>query len=105
MAPGRKCHEGLKIPAHFRPTQRPSQPCPTGVHTDARHTTRKVTEHAMTSKTTAEARREGKAESLAGRYGDIGISAVAAAVRYQSEAKNPAYAPVEPNAAVWLQEL
>jgi hypothetical protein len=27
------------------------------------------------------------------RYGSIGISAVAAAVRYQSEAKNPAYAP------------
>ena len=28
------------------------------------------------------------------RYGAIGISAVAAALRYQSEAKNPAYAPV-----------
>lgn len=28
------------------------------------------------------------------RYGDIGISAVAAAVRYQGAAKNPAYAPV-----------
>lgn len=28
------------------------------------------------------------------RYGQIGISAVAAAVRYQGEAKNPAYAPV-----------
>jgi hypothetical protein len=27
-------------------------------------------------------------------YGQIGISAVAAAVRYQGEAKNPAYAPV-----------
>jgi hypothetical protein len=27
-------------------------------------------------------------------YGAIGISAVAAALRYQSEAKNPAYAPV-----------
>jgi hypothetical protein len=27
------------------------------------------------------------------RYGEIGISAVAAAVRYCSEAKNPAYAP------------
>jgi hypothetical protein len=32
-------------------------------------------------------------EALDGRYGKIGISAVAAAVRYQSEAKNPAYAP------------
>lgn len=28
------------------------------------------------------------------RYGQIGISAVAAAVRYQGEAKNSAYAPV-----------
>jgi hypothetical protein len=28
------------------------------------------------------------------RYGQIGISAVAAAVRYQGIAKNPAYAPV-----------
>jgi hypothetical protein len=29
------------------------------------------------------------------RYGEIGISAVAAAVRYQSEPKNPAYAPTD----------
>ncbi len=29
------------------------------------------------------------------RYGQIGISAVAAAARYQGGAKNPAYAPVE----------
>jgi hypothetical protein len=28
------------------------------------------------------------------RYGRIGISAVAAALPYQSEAKNPAYSPV-----------
>lgn len=32
------------------------------------------------------------------RYGRIGISAVAAAVRYQSDGKNPAYAPVEDSA-------
>jgi len=31
--------------------------------------------------------------SLDCRYGKIGISAVAAAVRYQGAAKNPAYAP------------
>ena len=31
--------------------------------------------------------------SLDGRYRQIGISAVAAAVRYQGAAKNPAYAP------------
>jgi len=29
------------------------------------------------------------------RYRQIGISAVAAALRYQGEAKNPAYAPVD----------
>jgi hypothetical protein len=31
--------------------------------------------------------------ALARRYGQIGISAVAAAARYQGEARNPAYAP------------
>lgn len=31
------------------------------------------------------------------RYGEIGISAVAAAVRYQGAAKNPAYAPAAIN--------
>ena len=34
-----------------------------------------------------------KYRSLDGRYRQIGISAVAAAVRYQGVAKNPAYAP------------
>jgi hypothetical protein len=38
-----------------------------------------------------EQRRE-RAE-LDARFGQIGISAVAAALRYQSDAKNPAYAP------------
>jgi hypothetical protein len=32
--------------------------------------------------------------NLDSRYGQIGISAVAAALQYQSEVKNPAYAPV-----------
>lgn len=41
---------------------------------------------------TTEQRRE-RAE-LDARYGKIGISAVAAALRYGSDAKNPAYAPV-----------
>jgi len=35
----------------------------------------------------------GEAMALAGCYGQIGISAVVAAVRYQGSAKNPAYAP------------
>jgi hypothetical protein len=59
----------------------------------------------MTSKTAADNRVAPKAESLARRYGEIGIPAVAAAVRYQSEAKNPAYAPVEPRPAQWLEDM
>jgi hypothetical protein len=35
-----------------------------------------------------------KETALDRRYGAIGISAVAAAARYQGPAKNPAYAPV-----------
>jgi hypothetical protein len=34
---------------------------------------------------------------LDARYGAIGISAVAAAVCYKGEARNPAYAPVVPD--------
>jgi hypothetical protein len=33
---------------------------------------------------------------LDSRYGEIGISAVAAALQEKREAKNPAYAPVSP---------
>lgn len=39
----------------------------------------------------------GHATDLHERYGEIGISAVAAAVRYKSDARNPRYAPVAPN--------
>jgi hypothetical protein len=35
----------------------------------------------------------GESTALDRRYGKIGISAVAAAARYQGSAKNPAYAP------------
>jgi hypothetical protein len=34
--------------------------------------------------------------NLDSQYGAIGISAVAAALQFKSEAKNPAYAPVVP---------
>ena len=34
---------------------------------------------------------------LHAHYGEIGISAVAAAIRYKSDARNPAYAPVAPD--------
>jgi len=52
----------------------------------------------MAKKTTQKARDARKTPNIATalhrQYGKIGISAVAAAVRYQGEAKNPAYAPV-----------
>ncbi|HKM87683.1 MAG TPA: hypothetical protein VJX48_03690 [Xanthobacteraceae bacterium] len=52
---------------------------------------------ADTAKKTANQRKARKSSdeniALHRRYGQIGISAVAAAVRYQGDAKNPAYAP------------
>ena len=45
-------------------------------------------------RTTTEQRRE--RTDLDPRFGQIGISAVAAALQYRSDSKNPAYAPVEP---------
>jgi hypothetical protein len=52
-------------------------------------------EHVMTSPKSDEGRQKPSRESaLENRYGTIGISAVAAALRYQSDSKNPAYAPV-----------
>lgn len=38
------------------------------------------------------------------RYGKIGISAVVAALPYQSQARNPAYAPAEPQPAESREE-
>jgi hypothetical protein len=46
------------------------------------------------NKAQPETRRE--EPSLDHRYGQIGISAVAAALRYQSDAKKPANAPAAP---------
>jgi hypothetical protein len=40
------------------------------------------------------AERRSEANNLTVRYGSIGISAVAAALRYRDAGKNPAYAPV-----------
>jgi len=51
---------------------------------------------------TPEQRRE-RAE-LDVRFGKIGISAVAAALRYQSETKNPAYAPAAEPASSQFDE-
>jgi hypothetical protein len=43
--------------------------------------------------------------NLDGRYGKIGIPAVAAALPYQSDVKNPADAPVVSRQEKWLAEL
>ncbi|HET9245443.1 MAG TPA: hypothetical protein VFO15_06540 [Xanthobacteraceae bacterium] len=43
--------------------------------------------------------------SLDSRYGEIGISAVAAALQYQSEVKNPAYAPAVHQPDKWTAEM
>jgi hypothetical protein len=57
----------------------------------------------MTLKTSADttARPE---SNLDDRYGKIGIPAVAAAIAYQSDAKNSAYAPADSHADRWLAE-
>jgi hypothetical protein len=47
---------------------------------------------------------QGKGEDLGGRYGKIGIPAVAAALPYQSDAKNSAYAPVVHRDDEWRSE-
>ncbi|MPZ37815.1 MAG: hypothetical protein GEU95_07085 [Rhizobiales bacterium] len=47
----------------------------------------------MPLKSAAPSSDQRKGEDLGGRYGKIGIPAVAAARRYQSDAKNQAYAP------------
>jgi hypothetical protein len=54
----------------------------------------------MTKKNAVEpVRKPARSEpNLDSRYGEIGISAVAAALQYTGEAKNPAYAPVAPQA-------
>jgi hypothetical protein len=49
---------------------------------------------AETAKKTTQKAEPAKETALDRRYGAIGISAVAAAARYQGAAKNPAYAPV-----------
>jgi hypothetical protein len=50
----------------------------------------------MTSKNAATTNERRRGEDLDGRYGKIGIPAVAAALPYGCDSKNPAYAPVAP---------
>ena len=59
----------------------------------------------MKSKSVAPSQVQQKGEDLDGRYGKIGIPALAAALPYQSDAKNPAYAPVVHRDEVWRSEM
>jgi len=60
--------------------------------------TKKTTKTTQKTKSATNTRRTaGESSGLVDRYQQIGISAVAAAVRYQGVAKNPAYAPVSIN--------
>ncbi len=59
----------------------------------------------MHSKDAAQVDQKREETTLDGRYGKIGIPAVAAAVAYQSDAKNPAYAPAVSRTERWLALL
>jgi hypothetical protein len=59
----------------------------------------------MKAKDAATLNAQRKGEDLDDRYGKIGIPALAAALPYQSDAKNPAYAPVTPRAEEWRWEM
>jgi hypothetical protein len=58
---------------------------------------------AKNMQSTQSIRRE--AQNLEVRYGEIGISAVVAAMRYQSDAKRPAQVSAQPQPDRWLQEM
>ena len=59
----------------------------------------------MTMQNAADSIVERDDADLEHRYGKIGIPAVAAALAYQSDAKNPAYAPVVPRDDKWRSDL
>jgi hypothetical protein len=56
-----------------------------------------------TAQSTQSIRRD--AQNLDGRYGKIGISAVAAAMRYQGDTKDPARVPTDRQADRWLKDM
>ena len=60
----------------------------------------------MTKKNVAQSKENSRRTEpkLDSRYGAIGISAVAAALQYQSEVKNPAYAPSVHELDKWIAE-
>jgi hypothetical protein len=70
-----------------------------------KNTTKSPRSKKMKSQTTAPSSDQRKVEDLGGRYGKIGIPAVAAALPYQSDAKNSAYAPVVHREEEWRDEM
>jgi hypothetical protein len=58
----------------------------------------------MKSKDADEIDRKRDAENLDGRYGKIGIPAVAAAVAYKGEIRNTSDVPVAPSTERWLAQ-
>jgi hypothetical protein len=56
----------------------------------------------MSERASTDQRRE--RSELDPRFGKVGISAVAAAMRYRGEQKNPAYAPCVPSARMPIEE-
>ena len=62
-----------------------------------------LTERAVSKKNTTPSTQptSGNEADLGSRYGEIGISALAAALKYKSENKNPAYAPASPSSDKW----
>jgi hypothetical protein len=65
------------------------------------------TEKKMSNNNVAQGEEDvrGKSPNLDSRYGEIGIPAVAAALQFKCEAKNPAYAPVVPQPDKRLADL
>ena len=60
----------------------------------------------MTKKNTGQPSQNNQRDepNLDSRYGEIGISAVAAAVQYKSKAKSPADAPVARQSDRWMAD-
>ena len=61
----------------------------------------------MTSTKTAKSTRSNRCDvsNLEIRYGDIGISAVAAAMRYQGDVQNSARVPADRQSDRWLKDM
>jgi hypothetical protein len=63
----------------------------------------KTAQSTQSTQSTQSIRRD--AQNLDGRYGKIGISAVAAAMRYQGDTKDPAHVPTDRQADRWLNDM